>query len=151
MQPSTWAFFPLLPWMTHTYRYSHFVSARKHCLQHPFFLYLHNCSVITKQYRYFAEQSNTQLFYLVSLAASNLPSYPRNLSEKFLSYLNVQFWLPVAVNPRGSSPSIYFRQHRCCQLLEVQPHHWFCSWRSFCIKMRVNQYQITQVQSLPLF
>lgn len=54
--------------------------------------------------------------YLVSLTASNTHSYPYNLSEKFISYLNVQFWFSAAVNPQRFSSIIQFCQHRCCQL-----------------------------------
>lgn len=160
---SAWPFFlfALLPQTTHTYihAYLHRLifsritrQAGKHCLQHPLFVYLCSCCVMSKNYHYLALQSNTRILcYLVSLTASNTHSYLYNLSEKFISYLNMQFWFPAAVNPQRFSSIIHFCQHRCCQLHEVQWYHWSWSWRGFCMKITINQYQITQIQSLPLF
>lgn len=127
----------------HTYVHSHFVSAHRGTQTSFTTSFL---SLLTQLLCYNRTlvilHSNVTcgfFFYLVSLMASNLPSQPWNLSETFISYLNMQFRLPIVVNPQGSSSIIHFCQRRSCQLLEAQPHHWFWSWRSFCIKMRVNQ------------
>lgn len=63
------------------------------------FFYFYNCCAITKQGTYFAQQSNAQLFYLSSLMAGHLLSQPWNLSEKFLSYLNIQGLAPRCGDP----------------------------------------------------